>query len=172
MKNTIIESKELKFCLTICEDLDKIIEIENDKENSRFVYQWTKDRHIEAIKDENWMHITIKDKNNENIVGYMLLDGIKSKHDTIELTRIVISDKGKGYGRQTIKIVKKLCFEKLACHRLWLDVYDYNTKAIKLYKSEGFIQEGLLRDCKKIDNKYYSMGVFSMLKEEFELEKL
>ena len=146
----IVQSKDLIFCLTQAEDLDKIIEMESDRENSRFVYSWNKERHIEVIDSENWMHISIRKKCCEKLVGYILLDGINSEDETIELTRIVINEKGKGYGRQSIKLIKRLCFENLGCHRLWLDVFDYNLRAIELYKSEGFIQEGILRECKRL----------------------
>lgn len=168
MKNIVAQSEDLIFCLTKVEDLDKIIKMENAKENSRFVYNWSKGKHIEVIESKNWMHISIRKKGDEKLVGYILLDGIGSEHETIELTRIVIDKKGKGYGRQSIKLIKELCFDKLGCHRLWLDVFDYNSKAIELYKSEGFIQEGILRECKKIGNDHQSMRIFSMLKTEYE----
>jgi diamine N-acetyltransferase len=167
LDKTLIESNEIVLSMTQIQDLDKIIEIERDKENSKFVYSWPKEKHMEVMESENWMHLTIRLKDSEKIIGYILLDGIKSEHDTIELTRIVINEKGKGYGRQSLILVKKLCFEKLGCHRLWLDMFDYNLRAISLYESEGFIHEGLLRECKKIDGNYYSMRIMSMLKAEY-----
>lgn len=173
MENIVAQSKDLIFYLSKVEDLDKIIEMESNRENSRFVYNWNKEKHIEVINSKTWMHISIRKKDCKSLIGYILLDGINSEHETIELTRIVISEKGKGYGKQSIRVIKELCFEKLGCHRLWLDVFDYNSRAIALYKSEGFIQEGILRECKKIDNVYQSMRIFSMLKEEYEsLDKL
>lgn len=167
MKNTVIQSEDLLFYPTQIEDLDKIVEMESDRENSKFVYNWDKETHKQVIDSENWMHVFIRKKGCQNIIGYILLDGINSEHDTIELTRVVINEKGKGYGRQSIRVIKKLCFEILGCHRLWLDVFDYNSRAIELYKSEGFIQEGVLRECKKINCVYQSMRIFSMLKEEY-----
>ena len=52
-----------------------------------------------------------------------------------------------GYGREAIRLVKKLCFEELSLHRLWLDVFTTNVNAIRLYESEGFQYEGELREC-------------------------
>lgn len=167
MKETLIESNEIVFCLSQQHNLDKIIDIESDKENSKFVYSWPKEKHTEVMESENWMHLTVKLKDSKKIIGYILLDGVKSEHETIELTRIVINEKEKGYGRQSLRLIKKLCFEKLGCHRLWMDMFDYNSRAIKLYESEGFVYEGILRDCKKIDGNYYSMRVMSMLRDEY-----
>ncbi len=163
----LIQEGELLFSLTEPQDLDDIITMERDKENSKYVYNWTKEKHIDAIESNEWMHITIRKTDSLNIVGYMLLHGINSEDEVIDLTRIVIQAKGMGFGRKSIKLTKKFCFEVLRCHRLWLDVYDYNLRGIKLYESEGFIKEGTLRECKKIDGKYYSMCIFSMLKGEY-----
>jgi len=64
---------------------------------------------------------------------------------------------------RSIKILKVLCFEKRKFHRLWLDVYNVNERAIGLCESEGFILEGLLRDNIKTENGYCSMRMYSTL---------
>ena len=55
----------------------------------------------------------------------------------------------------------------LKYHRLWLDVYTDNEIAINLYRSEGFVQEGILRECKKSGDEYRSMVIMSMLEREY-----
>lgn len=163
----LIQEDELIFSLTEPQDLEDIIIMERDKENSRYVYNWSKEEHISAIESSEWIHITIRKTTSLTEVGYILLRGINSEDEVIELTRIVINHKGMGYGRRSIRLIKKLCFEILGCHRLWLDVYDYNLRGIKLYESEGFIKEGTLRECKKKEERYYSMCIFSMLRGEY-----
>jgi len=167
MEKLIMESNELLFFLTTMGDIDRVLEIEQHEENSKFVFNWSKDAHIKAVEDSNWLHITIKRREDSVIVGYIILRGMENDDDSLELTRIVISDKGKGYGRESIRFVKNLCFDEMGCHRLWLDVFDYNIAAMELYKAEGFVEEGTLRECKKVDGKYYSMKVFSILSNEY-----
>ncbi len=53
------------------------------------------------------------------------------------------------------------------CHRLWLDVVLTNTRAIALYKSEGFVQEGTIRDGYKTATGYESMALMSILETEY-----
>ncbi|WZL72556.1 GNAT family protein [Clostridiaceae bacterium 35-E11] len=171
MRKVILESEDLLFCPTEIQDLNQVIIIERDKANQGFVYQWSEAQHREAIEAEDWMHMVIIKKISQAIIGYILLDEIKSEHQTIELTRIAIKEKGKGYGRQAIKLIKKLCFERLDCHRLWLDVFDENKKAIYLYETEGFIYEGTLRECKKYGDTYYSMRIMSMLEDEYRRQR-
>ena len=165
MKNLITEMDGLIFCHTGPEYLDMIIDMEKD--NSNFVYIWSRERHIEAIKNDDEMHISIINSVDRKLVGYILLAGIGGEDDVLEFRRMAIADKRKGYGRVGVKFIKRYCFELLKCHRLWLDVYTDNENAINLYRSEGFIQEGILRDCKKDKGRYRSMIIMSMLEQEY-----
>lgn len=47
------------------------------------------------------------------------------------------SNKGKGYGEETMKMVLDFGFYELNLHRIQLDVLSYNTPAIKLYEKLG-----------------------------------
>jgi diamine N-acetyltransferase len=165
MKNIITEIDGLLFCLTEPKYLDMILDIEKD--NSSFVYIWSKERHIESMNSKDEMHISIINSADQKLVGYILLAGMGGEDDVLEFRRIAIADKGKGYGRISVRFIKKYCFEILKYHRLWLDVYTDNEKAISLYRSEGFIQEGVLRDCKKHEDRYRSMMIMSMLEQEY-----
>lgn len=106
----------------------------------------------------------------QKLVGYLIVAGLKNYDRNIELKRITISEKGKGYGREVIKLIRKISFEDLNGHRLWLDAVSYNNKAHKLYESEGFVREGILRECMFINGKYESIVVMSILEEEYNSE--
>ena len=61
---------------------------------------------------------------------------------------IVIGDKslwGKGYGTDAMRILMRLGFDKMNLHRIWLQVHEYNTRAIASYEKCGFKREGVLR---------------------------
>ena len=133
----------LKLKPTECKDLPKIIEWENHPDNSSFIGSYSLERHRQVISDPNERHLKFVDQQN-TMIGYAILAGFNHPHHFIELRRIVIAPKGKGYGRQAFKLLKKHCFEKTDCHRLWLDVYDFNKRARKLYRSEGFNEDGIL----------------------------
>jgi diamine N-acetyltransferase len=107
------------------------------------------------------------DEDTNERVGFIIIAGLKNPHESIELKRIVIEKKGQGLGRKALKIIKKLAFEELNAHRLWLYVKEFNHRARHLYKTEGFIEEGLLRDCLKTDQRYESLIVMSILKNEY-----
>ncbi len=66
------------------------------------------------------------------MVGFIILSGIENSNLSLEFKRIVIQEKGKGFGRQSLKLIKDYCFNTLKFHRLWLDVFDDNNKAIHI----------------------------------------
>ncbi len=50
----------------------------------------------------------------------------------------MVTDKGRGYGRHALRMIKKMYLEDLKTRRLWLDVRPDNPRAKRLYESEGF----------------------------------
>ena len=61
-----------------------------------------------------------------------------------------------------------MAFRDLGAHRFWLDVKSLNHRALALYRSEGFVEEGRLRDSVKTSDGYDSLVVMSMLAAEYQ----
>lgn len=161
------KSNRVSIRATTVKDIDFVLKAEGDSENSKYVYQWTREQHISSMMDNDIMHIIIEDSEKNSPVGYMIISGIDNTNRNIELKRVVITEKGKGFGRETLKLVKELSFENLGAHRLWLDVKEHNTKAVELYKTEGFVKEGIMRKCVYYNGRYESMVLMSILEEEY-----
>ncbi|SFH68512.1 Protein N-acetyltransferase, RimJ/RimL family [Tindallia magadiensis] len=170
MTKIVIQNDIIRLRDTTPQDLDQVLRIERNEENRRYVYNWPKARHLESINASEEKHFVVEDQVKGDVVGYIILSSIGSPHNVIEFDRITIDKKGKGYGRQAVRLIKQLCFESYGCHRLWLDVFDDNPKAKALYESEGFVFEGTLRDCKKYEDGYRSMHILSMLSNEYKKE--
>ncbi len=167
----IIQSEAVRFRRSAAKDLDFILALERAEENRKFIGQWTREQHASSFADRDILHLIVEmlveDNKTMTPVGYAIIKGLTSPDDSIELMRVVIADKGKGYGREALRLVKKLAFEELKAHRLWLDVRSHNERAKRLYQSEGFIKEGVLRECKKTEKGYESLEVLSMLAREY-----
>jgi len=148
-------------------DLDWVLATEGHSENRDYVYNWSRERHLACIASDDEKHFMVLSEVDHRPVGYVILSGLSSEHRVISFDRITIAEKGRGYGRQVVRLIKKRCFETYGCHRLWLDVFDFNPQARRLYESEGFVFEGTLRECKRRGEAYLSMHVLSMLEEEY-----
>lgn len=167
MKKVLGRSKRIILRLTEVSDIDFVIKTESDPYNSQFVIQWTKQRHKEVLSNKDILHLIVEDRSVHKPIGYVILAGLENPNHSIEFMRIVITKKGEGYGREAIKLIKEIAFEKLKAHRLWLDVKVQNRLAQKLYKSEGFKKEGVLRECLLSHNKYDSLVIMSVIENNY-----
>lgn len=88
----------------------------------------------------------------------------------VEIWRIYIGDlsmRGKGYGKQAMLAMLKLCFEDMGLERVYLDHYTGNP-ASALYQAIGLKYEGVLRNNCRKNGVLYDVHLMSMLKDEYE----
>lgn len=167
MNKYIIENNMVGIRKTKIEDLEYVMKAETHDENKPFVGQWEYEKHVESLKDENIFHIIIEDYENKKPIGYAILAGFKNMNKSLELIRIVIDDKGNGFGKETLKLIKELAFEKNDFNRLWLDVRLKNERAQHVYKRVGFIEEGILREAVLVEGRYESLKLMAILKKDY-----
>lgn len=158
----------IRLVRTTAGELDFVLSAEQSSENSAFVTVWTREQHLDALTSENLSHLIIENSADGSRVGYIILAGLADINQSIEFRRIVVTEKGKGYGKEALRLVKKLAFEELKAHRLWLDVKEHNVRARRLYESEGFVAEGVLRECIKTNVGFESLVLMSILSSEYQ----
>jgi steroid delta-isomerase-like uncharacterized protein len=163
----IIASKTLRLRATADADLDFVLALESAADNSPFVGQWSREEHRAAIRSADMAHLIIETAD-ERPVGYAIVTGVRNPHGSVCLQRIVIGEKGRGFGREALRLIAPFAFEQCGAHRLWLDVKAGNARAKGLYESVGFAVEGLLRDSFRSGEQYDSQYVLSMLRADYE----
>lgn len=62
---------------------------------------------------------------------------------------------GRGYGTEATNLMLEFGFGILNLHRIQLEVYSINERAIHVYEKVGFKREGVLRDAQYYNNAYY-----------------
>ena len=148
-------------------DLDFVLAAEGAEENRRFVSQWTRERHRRALSDPDQLHLVAESVGGGGPVGYVIMAGLLDANRSVEFRRVVITEKGRGYGREVLRAVKQMAFEELGAHRLWLDVMETNLRARRLYESGGFVAEGVLRECLRAEGGWESLVLMSLLEQEY-----
>lgn len=148
-------------------DLEFVLSLEHDPENLPYITPWERIQHEAAIRFPDFRHFVIETGPQLEAGGFLILIGCRNQHQSIELKRMVVRDKNQGYGRAALRVVKKIAFDDLGAHRLWLDVKKRNTRAKALYDSEGFTFEGELREAVKVQGGFDSLLVLSMLQSEY-----
>ncbi len=120
-------------------DLEFVLKLEADLETAPFIHPWPIEEHRAAIADPGVAHWIVEHAAQGVPVGFVILRGLGS--EVIEFRRIAISEKGRGYGTQAVRLVKEAVFGEMGARRLWLDVYDFNERARSIYEAEGFETE-------------------------------
>jgi diamine N-acetyltransferase len=152
---------------TLQSDLEYVLSLEQDPQNLPFITPWERTQHEAAIRFPDFRHFIVESGDALDASGFLILIGCRSRHQSLELKRMVVQSKGGGIGRAALRMAKKIAFDDLHAHRFWLDVKIGNTAARALYESEGFVLEGVLRESVRTDAGFTSLAVLSMLETEF-----
>lgn len=86
-------------------------------------------------------YFAVKRKEDDLFIGFM---GLKSYNIVLKTAKLgIVFDANfvsQGYGYEAMKILLDYYFEDLKFRELYLDVNDFNTRAINLYKKLGFVE--------------------------------
>jgi diamine N-acetyltransferase len=150
-------------------DLDFVISVEQDPLNRPFITPWDRTQHEGSIRFPDCRHFIVEAGEGYASVGFVILQGCRNPHRSIELKRMVLrpDTQGRGIGRDCIRWLARMAFRDLGAHRFWLDVKALNVRAQALYLSEGFVEEGRLRESVRTADGYDSLIVMSMLAQEY-----
>jgi diamine N-acetyltransferase len=155
---------------TMLSDLDWVVSVETDAANLPFITPWERTQHEGAIRFPDSRHVIVETGDGSDRAGFVILQGCRNPNRSVELKRIVLQPKGQGQGlgRACVRLLKRMAFRDLHAHRFWLDVKALNTRAQTLYASEGFVEEGRLRESVRAGDGWDSLIVMSMLDREYE----
>ena len=148
-------------------DLEFVISVEQDPANRPFITPWDRTQHEGAIRFPDFRHFIAEAGDDWARSGFVILQGCRNPHGSVELKRIVLQPKGRGLGRHCVRLLAQMAFRDFGAHRFWLDVKAGNTRAQALYRSEGFVEEGRLRDSVRSGDGWDSLIVMSMLEHEY-----
>lgn len=159
---------------TLLSDLNFVIQVEMDSHNLPFITPWERTQHEGAVRFPDFRHFIVEAGPRLDAAGFVILQGCRNQHRSVELKRLVLAHdgQGQGLGRACVRVLKLMAFRDLRAHRFWLDVKQLNTRAQALYASEGFVEEGRLRESVRLTGDsadgYDSLIVMSLLDREFQ----
>nr|WP_241743213.1 GNAT family protein [Arthrobacter bussei] len=70
---------------------------------------------------------------------------------------------GQGYGTEAGRAVVAHAFESIGLHRFALEVYAFNPRAVRSYRTIGFREEGRMRDGLHWDGEWVDALMMSIL---------
>ena len=161
-------------------DLDEVMEWINNQEVRQYlslIYPCSR------IQESEWIEKATHQQGNEVLLAietkdHVYLGGIGlhkidyiNRHSEIG---IAIGKKeywGKGYGTDAMLTLLDYAFNQLNLHKVYLRVFSNNPRGIRCYEKCGFRKEGVQREHRYRNNKYYDDVLMGILKKEFRKRK-
>lgn len=122
-------------------DVDWLVGQEERPELAAFIHRWTAEEHRANLADTDKRYLIAEDADGGRL-GFVILAGLETPARDVELVRMAVTEPGRGLGKPLLRQVIELTFGELGASRLWLDVYDDNPRAIRAYRTAGFIETG------------------------------
>ena len=166
MNGILIEGRRLRLRRANETDLNYIMTLQFAPENLNFIVPFDEEFQREVIMSDGSekMNVIIEELDGTR-AGYFLLQMLDSP--CVEFTHVIIERKGLGYGREAMKLLLDWTFETKKFHRVWIDCKEYNSIALNLYESLGFVREGLLREILLTNGVYENLIVLGLLDREY-----
>ena len=118
-------------------DADFMQSVELEPDNSPWVANWSLGWRITKFGDEDFLQ-TVIEKTDGTPIGILIFRGMRNVQEKLELKRIALIEKGKGYGKEALYLAQKLAFDVFETSYLYLGTKDANVRAQSIYKATGF----------------------------------
>jgi RimJ/RimL family protein N-acetyltransferase len=128
------------------------------------------EQYLERISlDNNRVDLLIVLQEDDQTIGDIALNDLDLKNRSANIRVAINSQKnfGRGYGTEAMRLMLGYGFGVLNLHRIELDVFSFNERAIHTYEKLGFMKEGIKRDSLYYDYQYHDAIIMSILQDEF-----
>jgi RimJ/RimL family protein N-acetyltransferase len=176
MKNPFVTGTKIYLRPLERGDAPRIVPWFNDPEVTRTLERYRpmnlqeEEAFIEhAYRSEHDLPLGIAPLDAEQLVGVTGLHSIdgKNRHATFGIIIGEKSEWGKGYGTEATALMVAHAFDALNLNRVWLRVYEHNARAIRAYEKVGFRREGVLRQDRFSEGRYWDTIVMGILRDEW-----
>lgn len=132
-----------------------------EEKDAGYMLEWMHDDNVASNLGKDFKHMTIEDckkfiassRGGNTNIHYAIVDEADEYMGTISLKNIDYLNKraeyaiscrskamGKGFARKATEELFQIAHDKLNLKMLYLDVYDYNIRARKMYEKVGFVR--------------------------------
>jgi len=148
-------------------DIPAIMAIERIPDYAVYLGNFTAGEHAAKMADDDYRYFAWREDG--RLVAFAILARLTDPSNVVLLKRIGTSDPGRGIGRAMMPLLIDWVFETTGANRFELDVSAANPRAERVYRREGFVHEGTVREVyRHWDGVYYSSHLFSMLRREWD----
>ncbi|MDT3699957.1 MAG: GNAT family protein [Thermincola sp.] len=158
-------------------DIPLLVKWKNDDEIADFVrgapihttYDIENRRYEKGLREYDAVRLIIETLPGRPI-GFISISDIDKDNQKADLGMLIGEKEywSQGYGSDTLITLLRHLFFDLGFNRISLEVFEYNTRAKKVYEKIGFKVEGIERQGLLRKNQYYDIYLMGILQEDFE----
>lgn len=149
------------------QDIPAIMAIERDPTYALFIGNFSAEAHAANMASDDYRYFAWREAG--RLAAFAILAKLTDPADVVLLKRLGSSVTDTGLSRRLMPALIDWVFLNTSANRFELDVSSANPRAERVYRREGFVHEGTVREVyKHWDGVYYSSHLFSMLRREWE----
>ncbi len=149
-------------------DIPAIMRLERGAGFEHLVGRWSAEQHAAEMALPG-SHYLLAQEAEGRTRGFLLLQRLDDPDLCAHLRRIAVAQPGEGLGTVLLEAALTHVFGTTHAHRFQLHVYVDNERARRVYARAGFIEDGILRDARRMpDGAFKSTRVMSILRPEWE----
>lgn len=149
------------------EDIPAIMAIERDPAYELFIGHFEAEEHAARMASDNDRYLVWREDG--RLLAFAILSKLAEPNGVVLLKRLGAAQTDSGLSRRMMPALIDLVFEQHDANRFELDVAVLNPRATHVYRREGFVQEGTVREVyRHYDGAYHSSHLFSMLRREWD----
>lgn len=149
------------------DDIPAIMAIERNPAYALFIGNFEAEEHAARMASTNDRYLVWR--GDGQLKAFAILSKLDEPHGVVLLKRIGAAATDTGLSRRMMPALIDLVFEETGANRFELDVAVLNPRATHVYRREGFVQEGTVREVyRHWDGAYHSSHLFSMLRREWD----
>lgn len=119
--------------------------------------------------DDRADYAILLNTNPDTPIGEIVLNDIDTHNQSASYRVALYSTRhyNKGIGTQATRLILEYAFMTLNLHRVELEVFAFNPRALRMYEKCGFIREGIKRDALLWDGEFVDAIVMGILKPDY-----
>ena len=120
-------------------------------------------------QDSSGVLLLIALQDSDKVIGEVAFTDINrmNRNANIRISIDQAEHQGKGYGQEAMLLMLDYGFGVQNLHRIDLEVFTYNPRAIHVYEKLGFVREGVRRHTLFYNHQYHDTMLMSMLEHEY-----
>lgn len=113
------------------------------------------------------LDLAVEDPDTGDFLGELALIEVDAANESADF-RIALQPEqaGRGLGGEVMALVLEYAFERVGLHRVRLEVFTYNHRAIRAYEKAGFTREGVQREALNWQGERHDVIVMGVLRND------